>query len=100
MPSPRERIYEIDKILSQNVTVEWRERRDLVIEKRHLLAYMEGLKAILKENPYLDARVGCGYQEFQDFAGGRQFYVDKTHFITEWMKSMAKAVLVSASRDM
>lgn len=98
MPSPRERIYEIDKILSQNVTVEWRERRDLVIEKRHLLAYMEGLKAILKENPYLDARVGCGYQGFQDFAGGRQFYVDKTHFITEWMKSMAKVTLITRPR--
>lgn len=65
MPSPRERICEIDKILSQSVTVEWHEKWNLVIEKRHLLAYMEGLKAILKENPYLDARVGCGYQGSQ-----------------------------------
>lgn len=37
-------------------------------------------------------------ERIQDFAGGRQFYVDKTHFITEWMKSMAKVTLITRPR--
>ena len=47
---------------------------------------MDGLQNILKRNPYLNAGVGCGYQDFKDFACGRQFYVDKTHFIAEWVR--------------
>lgn len=52
----------------------------------------------MKGNPYLDAKVGCGYQDFRDFACGRQFYVDKTHFISEWMKSKAKVTLITRPR--
>ena len=47
----------------------------------------------LKRNPYLNAGVGCGYQDFKDFACGRQFYVDKTHFIAEWVYRDAKVTL-------
>ena len=32
----------------------------------------------LSRNPYLDARVGIGFQDFGDYACGKQFYVDKT----------------------
>ena len=53
---------------------------------------------ILKDNPYLAEKVGCGYQDFQDFACGRQFYVDKTHFITEWLQSEAKVTLITRPR--
>ena len=50
----------------------------------------ERIEDILKRNPYLDAKVGLGYDDFLDFTCGRQFYVDKTHFISEWMRSDAK----------
>ncbi len=69
----------------EEVLLEFEERTKLQDEKKHLIAYMKGLKDILKRNPYLDAHVGLGYQNFQDFACGKQFYVDKTHFITEWL---------------
>lgn len=51
----------------------------------------ECIEDILKRNPYLDAKVGLGYDNFLDFTCGRQFYVDKTHFISEWMRSDEKA---------
>lgn len=44
-------------------------------ERKHLIAYWDGLAAILKRNPYLDARVGCGYQDFRDFACFFAFYL-------------------------
>lgn len=72
------------------ILMEFAERKRLVEERKHLLAYREGLAAILKKNPYLDMKVGCGYQDFRDFACGRQFYVDKTHFIAEWLRSESK----------
>lgn len=64
----------------EQVLAEFEERGKLSEEKKRLLAYVDGLQNILKRNPYLNAGVGCGYQDFKDFACGRQFYVDKTHF--------------------
>ena len=57
----------------------------------------ERIEDILKRNPYLDAKVGLGYDNFLDFTCGRQFYVDKTHFISEWMRSDAKVTLIIQS---
>ena len=71
------------------------ERKQLIEEKQRLSAYLNGLKSILKRNPYLDAKVGLGYDNFLDFTCGRQFYVDKTHFISEWMRSDAKVTLIT-----
>ena len=70
----------------EQVFMEFEERTKLLEEKRHLTAYAEGLKDILKHNPYLSAKVVIGYQDFEDFTCGQQFYVDKTHFITEWLR--------------
>lgn len=67
-------------------------------EKQHLTVYCKDLQDILKGNPYLDAKVSCGYQDFRDFACGRQFYVDKTHFISEWIRSEAKVTLITRPR--
>lgn len=58
----------------------------------------ERIEDILKRNPYLDAKVGLGYDNFLDFTCGRQFYVDKTHFISEWMRSDAKVTLITRPR--
>ena len=58
----------------------------------------ERIEDILKRNPYLDAKVGLGYDDFLDFTCGRQFYVDKTHFISEWMRSDAKVTLITRPR--
>ena len=80
------------------ILMEFAERKRLVEERKHLLAYREGLAAILKKNPYLDMKVGCGYQDFRDFACGRQFYVDKTHFIAEWLRSESKVTLITRPR--
>lgn len=45
----------------EQILMEFAERKRLVEERKHLLAYREGLAAILKRNPYLDMKVGCGY---------------------------------------
>lgn len=82
----------------EQVLMEFEERSRLVEERKHLITYRDGLAAILKRNPYLDARVGCGYQDFRDFACGRQFYVDKTQFITEWICNEAKVTLITRPR--
>lgn len=82
----------------EEVLLEFEERSRLQDEKQHLLEYMKGLAQILKKNPYLDAKVGCGYQDFQDFVCGKQFYVDKTHFITEWLRSESKVTLITRPR--
>ena len=82
----------------EEVLLEFEERRCLLEEKQYLTEYIKGLSQILKKNPYLDAKVGCGYQDFQDFVCGKQFYVDKTHFITEWLRSEAKVTLITRPR--
>ena len=82
----------------EQVLLEFEERKRLLEERQHLIAYQNGLQSILKQNPYLDAKVGCGYQDFRDFACGKQFYVDKTHFITEWVKREAKVTLITRPR--
>lgn len=80
------------------VRLDFEERARLQDEKKHLISYMKGLKDILKRNPYLDAHVGLGYQDFQDFACGKQFYVDKTRFITEWLLHDAQVTLITRPR--
>lgn len=82
----------------EQVLLEFEERTQLQTEKKHLLAYMKELRKILKRNPYLDAKVGCGYQYFREFVCGRRFYVDKTYFITEWLGKDAKVTLITRPR--
>ena len=82
----------------EQVLLEFEERTALLEEKKHLISYMEGLKDILKRNPYLSAKVGLGYQDFGDFTCGQQFYVDKTHFISEWIEKGAKITLITRPR--
>ena len=82
----------------EQVFLEFQERSELLEEKGHLLAYVESLKKILSRNPYLDANVGLGYQNFLDFVCGKQFYVDKTHFIPEWLASDARITLITRPR--
>ena len=82
----------------EKVLVEFEERTKLQEEKMHLTAYVEGLKDILKHNPYLSAKVVIGYQDFEDFTCGQQFYVDKTHFITEWLREGTKITLITRPR--
>ena len=59
----------------EQVLMELEERTKLLEEKKHLTAYAEELKGILKRNPYLSAHVVIGYQDFEDFTCGQQFYV-------------------------
>lgn len=82
----------------EQVLKEFEERTELLEEKKRLTAYVQGLKKILQRNPYLSAKVGLGYQDFRDFACGRQFYVDKTHFITQWLKKESKITLITRPR--
>lgn len=82
----------------EQVFMEFEERTKLLEEKRHLTAYAEGMKEILKHNPYLSAKVVIGYQDFEDFTCGQQFYVDKTHFITEWLREGTKITLITRPR--
>ena len=82
----------------EQVFMEFEERTKLQEEKKHLTAYVEGLKDILKHNPYLSAQVVIGYQDFGDFTCGQQFYVDKTHFITEWLREGTKITLITRPR--
>ena len=60
----------------EQVFLEFQERTELLEEREYLLAYVESLKKILSRNPYLDANVGLGYQNFLDFVCGKRFYVD------------------------
>ncbi len=57
----------------EKVLVEFEERTKLQEEKKHLTAYVEGLKDILKHNPYLAAQVVIGYQDFEDFTVDSSF---------------------------
>lgn len=82
----------------EQVFLEFQERTELLEEREHLLAYVESFKKILSRNPYLDANVGLGYQNFLDFVCGKRFYVDKTHFIPEWLASDARITLITRPR--
>lgn len=82
----------------EQVFLEFQERTELLEEREHLLVYVESLKKILSRNPYLDANVGLGYQNFLDFVCGKRFYVDKTHFIPEWLASDARITLITRPR--
>ena len=82
----------------EQVFLEFEERSRLQEEKKHLLAYMRKLQGILSRNPYPDARVGIGFQDFGDYACGKQFYVDKTHFISEWLRSNEAVTLINRPR--
>lgn len=82
----------------EQVFLEFQERTELLEEREHLLVYVESLKKILLRNPYLDANVGLGYQNFLDFVCGKRFYVDKTHFIPEWLASDARITLITRPR--
>lgn len=82
----------------EQVFLEFQERTELLEEREHLLVYVESLKKILSRNPYLDANVGLGHQNFLDFVCGKRFYVDKTHFIPEWLASDARITLITRPR--
>lgn len=82
----------------EQVFLEFQERTELLEEREHLLVYVESLKKILSRNPYLDANVGLGYRNFLDFVCGKRFYVDKTHFIPEWLASDARITLITRPR--
>ncbi|WP_243103563.1 AAA family ATPase [Clostridium sp. OM02-18AC] len=82
----------------EQVLLEFAERTKLQEEKKHLIAYMQKLQGILSRNPYLDASVGIGFQNFGDYACGKQFYVDKTHFISEWLRSNTALTLINRPR--
>ena len=80
------------------VLEELERRRELTAERQRLVLYARELAAILQRNPYLGAGVGLGYQDFGDFALGRQFYVDKTHFISQWLHHQAQVTLITRPR--
>ena len=82
----------------EQILLEFEERANLQQEKQRLLSYIDSLQSILERNPYLGAKVGIGYQDFRDFACGKQFYVDKTHFITEWLNTSEKVTLITRPR--
>lgn len=88
----------IKKDEREQILLEFDERSRLLDEKKHLLAYIKGLSDILKDNPYLVSRMGIGYQDFMDFVCGRQFYVDKTQFISQWVKSAPRVSLITRPR--
>lgn len=78
--------------------LEVEERASLMEEKKRLLAYCRELESILARNPYLAAKVGIGYQDFEDYACGRRFYIDKTYFITDWLRREEKLTLITRPR--
>ena len=82
----------------EQILLEFEERSRLQEERQHLVRYIEGLAEILQRNPYMGARMGIGYQKFTEFACGRQFYVDKTHFISEWMREGQQISLITRPR--
>lgn len=82
----------------EQILLEFEERSSLQEEKRRLVSYLEGLKEILQRNPYMGGRMGIGYQKFTEFACGRWFYVDKTQFISEWMRKGQQISLITRPR--
>ncbi len=82
----------------QEVLLEFDERSKLLEEKKRLNSYIDGLSNILKNNPYLSEKVGIGYQNFVDFRTNNFFYVDKTHFISEWVHKSPRISLITRPR--
>lgn len=82
----------------EQILIEFDERSRLQKEKAYLLTYMESLAHILEKNPYLGANLGLGYQKFTEYVCDRLFYVDKTYFISEWMRRGDKISLITRPR--
>lgn len=82
----------------EQIMIELEERSQLQKEKKYLLEYQKSLKDILERNPYLDEPVGLGYHNFQDFVCKNRFYVDKTHFISEWIRDDSQVLLLTRPR--
>lgn len=82
----------------EQIMIELEERSQLQKEKKYLLEYHKSLKDILERNPYLDEPVGLGYHNFQDFVCKNRFYVDKTHFISEWIRDDSQVLLLTRPR--
>ena len=88
----------IKKGEQDTILMELFERADLLEERKRLEAYVEQLREILSANPYLGERACMGYQSFEFYGGGQQFYVDKTYFIPEWMAAPAQVTLITRPR--
>ncbi len=82
----------------EQILMKFVERDRLHEERRHLITYQKKLTAILANNPYLAEQVGVGHQNFQNYACGKMFYVDKTHFIQEWMQTCDRVTLITRPR--
>lgn len=82
----------------EQILIEFEERSSLIEERASLEAYIDKLADILERNPYLGANVGIGYQNFTEYASGKMFYVDKTHFISEWLSRNTKVTLITRPR--
>ncbi len=82
----------------ERILMEFQERSDLLDMKKRLQTYVDGIKDILKNNPYMANSVGCGQQNFEKFAEDKLFYVDKTGFISEWMANGDDVTLITRPR--
>ena len=65
----------------------FKEKEALKAEKKRLTAFYKEIKSIIDKNPYMEAKLGLGYQYFDYLSNGKLLYVDKTGFINEWLKS-------------
>lgn len=74
------------------------ERTSLQKERDRLCAYADGLKSILERNPYLVRRMSIGFQDFGKIMENQSFYVDKTHFISEWLRCDDNVTLITRPR--
>lgn len=82
----------------KDIMMQLDERLELIEEKNHLIKYLSSLKSILDKNPYLDRKVGIGWQSFEDFIDQQMLYVDKTRFIKEWWESAPQISLITRPR--
>ena len=91
--------YYVKTAQREQVLLEFEERSRLQDEKKRLLAYMEEIEDILALNPFLASEdTGIGFQDFADFASGKKFYVDKTYFISEWIRKNPRISLITRPR--
>lgn len=82
----------------ERILMEIEQKNALLEEKKHILAYLDGLSDILSKNPHLDAKVSTGYQDLEYFIDNDFFYIDKTEFITKWWKSPDRVTLITRPR--